>query len=42
MIVTDTSITPYGPDLVFDGRVEYPITPAMAVESEERARCVTA
>jgi 5-amino-6-(5-phosphoribosylamino)uracil reductase/diaminohydroxyphosphoribosylaminopyrimidine deaminase/5-amino-6-(5-phosphoribosylamino)uracil reductase len=42
MIVTDTSITPYGPDLVFDGRVEYPITPAMAVESEERAGCVTA
>lgn len=42
MIVTDTSTTPYGPDLVFDGRVEYPITPAMAVESEERAGCVTA
>jgi diaminohydroxyphosphoribosylaminopyrimidine deaminase / 5-amino-6-(5-phosphoribosylamino)uracil reductase len=42
MIVTDTSITPYGPDLVFDGRVEYPITPAMAVESQEGVGCVTA
>ena len=42
MIVTDTSVTPYGADLVFDGRVEYPITPAMAVDSEEGVGCVTA
>jgi diaminohydroxyphosphoribosylaminopyrimidine deaminase/5-amino-6-(5-phosphoribosylamino)uracil reductase len=42
MIVTDTSVTPYGADLVFDGRVEYPITPAKAVESEEGVGCVTA
>ena len=42
MIVTDTSVTTYGADLVFDGRVEYPITPAMAVESEEGIGCVTA
>ena len=42
MIVTDTSVTTYGADLVFDGRVEYPITPAKAVESEEGVGCVTA
>jgi hypothetical protein len=42
MIVTDTSFTPYGADLVFDGRVEYPITPAKAVESEEGVGCVAA
>ncbi len=42
MIVTDTSVTSFGADLVFDGRVEYPITHAMAVESEEGVRCVTA
>ena len=42
MIVTDTSVTPYGADLVFDGRVEYPITPAKAAESEEGVGCVTA
>ena len=42
MIVTDTSVTPYGADLVFDGRVEYSITPAMAVDSEDGVGCVTA
>ena len=42
MIVTDTSVTPYGADLVFDGRVEYPITPSNAVDSEEGVGCVTA
>ena len=40
--VTDTSVTPYGADLVFDGRVEYPIAPAMALDSEEGVGCVTA
>ena len=33
LTVTDTSVTPYGADLVFDGRVEYPLTPA-TMESE--------
>jgi riboflavin-specific deaminase-like protein len=42
MILTGTSVTPYGADLVFDGRVEYPITPAMAVDSEEGVGCATA
>ncbi len=40
--LTDTSVTPYSADLVVDGRVEYPDAPPMAVESEERAGCVTA
>jgi riboflavin-specific deaminase-like protein len=41
LIMTDTSVTRYGVDLVLDGRVEYPGTPTMTVESEERVRCVT-
>ena len=41
LIVTDTSVTPYGADLVLDGRVEYPLTPAMTVENEEWFGCVT-
>jgi len=42
LILTDTSVTPYGVDLVLDGRIEYPVTPPMTIESEERAGCVTA
>jgi 5-amino-6-(5-phosphoribosylamino)uracil reductase/diaminohydroxyphosphoribosylaminopyrimidine deaminase/5-amino-6-(5-phosphoribosylamino)uracil reductase len=41
LIVTDTSVTPYGADLVLDGRVKYPLTPAMTVENEEWFGCVT-
>jgi riboflavin-specific deaminase-like protein len=41
LIITDTSFTHHGVDLVVDGRVEYPVTPPMSVESEERVRCVT-
>jgi diaminohydroxyphosphoribosylaminopyrimidine deaminase / 5-amino-6-(5-phosphoribosylamino)uracil reductase len=41
LIMTDTSVTRYGVDLVLDGRVEYPGTPTMTVESEVRAGCVT-
>ena len=41
LILTDTSVTPYGADLVLDGRVEYPLTPAMTVENEEWFGCVT-
>ncbi len=41
LIVTDASVTPYGADLVFDGRVEYPDAPAMTVENEEHVGCVT-
>ena len=42
LIVTDTSLTPYGEDLVFEGRVEYPGAPPMTVESQEDLGCVTA
>ena len=41
LILTETSVTPYGPDLVLDGRVEYPGAPPMTVESEEFLGCVT-
>ena len=41
LIVTDTSVTPYGVDLVLDGRIAYPGTPPMTVESEERVGCIT-
>jgi riboflavin biosynthesis pyrimidine reductase len=40
--LTDTSVSPYGVDLILDGRVEYPGAPPMAVESEEWFGCVTA
>jgi diaminohydroxyphosphoribosylaminopyrimidine deaminase / 5-amino-6-(5-phosphoribosylamino)uracil reductase len=42
LLMTDTSVTHYGVDLVLDGRTEYPGTLPMSVESEERAGCVTA
>jgi diaminohydroxyphosphoribosylaminopyrimidine deaminase / 5-amino-6-(5-phosphoribosylamino)uracil reductase len=41
LIITDTSVTHHGVDLVVDGRVEYPVTLPMTVESEERVGCVT-
>ena len=42
LIVTDTSVTPYGQDLVLEGRVEYPGAPPMSVETQEDLGCVTA
>ena len=42
LLMTDTSVTRYGVDLVFDSRIEYPGNPANAVASEERVGCVTA
>jgi len=41
LILTGTSVTPFGVDLVLDGRIEYPGTPPMTVESEERVGCIT-
>ena len=41
-LMTDTSITRYGVDLVLDGRIKYPGTPPLTVGSEEHIRCVTA
>jgi diaminohydroxyphosphoribosylaminopyrimidine deaminase / 5-amino-6-(5-phosphoribosylamino)uracil reductase len=40
--MADASVSPYGVDLILDGRIEYPVTPQMTVESEERVGCVTA
>ncbi|HET7270034.1 MAG TPA: dihydrofolate reductase family protein, partial [Rubrobacter sp.] len=40
LLMTDTSVTPYGLDLVLDGRIEYPRALPMTVESEERVACV--
>jgi riboflavin-specific deaminase-like protein len=42
LLMTDTSVTRYGVDLVLDSRIEYPGTPPMTVGSEERVGCVTA
>jgi hypothetical protein len=39
--VTDTLVTPYGVDMILEGRVEYPGTPAETVASEEGVGCVT-
>ena len=39
--MTDTSIIPYGVDLVLDGRVAYPLTPPNTVETPEDLGCVT-
>jgi diaminohydroxyphosphoribosylaminopyrimidine deaminase / 5-amino-6-(5-phosphoribosylamino)uracil reductase len=41
LLMTDTSVTRCGVDLVLDGRIEYPVTPPMTIESEERAGCIT-
>jgi len=41
LIVTDTSVIPYGVDLILDGRVGYPATRPDTVESEEGVGCVT-
>ena len=40
LTLTETSVTRYGADLILDGRVEYPETPA-TLESEEPVACVT-
>ncbi len=42
LIMADTSVTPCGVDLILDGRVEYPGSPPMTVESQEDVGCVTA
>jgi diaminohydroxyphosphoribosylaminopyrimidine deaminase/5-amino-6-(5-phosphoribosylamino)uracil reductase len=42
LLMTDTSVTRYGVDLVLESRIEYPGTPPMTVGSEERIGCVTA
>jgi diaminohydroxyphosphoribosylaminopyrimidine deaminase / 5-amino-6-(5-phosphoribosylamino)uracil reductase len=41
LLMTDTSVTPYGVDLVLDGRIEYPVTPPMTVGGEEHVGCIT-
>jgi diaminohydroxyphosphoribosylaminopyrimidine deaminase / 5-amino-6-(5-phosphoribosylamino)uracil reductase len=41
LLMTETSVTHYGVDLVLDGRIKYPGTPPMTVENEVNARCVT-
>ena len=41
LLMTETSVTHYGVDLVLDGRIKYPGTPPMTVENEVYARCVT-
>jgi hypothetical protein len=42
LLMTHTSVTRYGVDLVLDSRIEYPGTPPMTVDSEELIGCVTA
>ena len=41
LLMTDTSLTNYGVDLVLDGRIEYPGIPTTTVEREESGTCVT-
>jgi hypothetical protein len=40
-VVTDTSVTSNGEDLIIDGRIEDPGPPSMTVEREEDLGCVT-
>ena len=40
--MTDTSNTPCGVALVLDGRIEYPLTQVMTVETQEGFGCITA
>jgi diaminohydroxyphosphoribosylaminopyrimidine deaminase / 5-amino-6-(5-phosphoribosylamino)uracil reductase len=42
LMVTDTSVTRCGADLIFEGRVEYPLAPPATVESKKGEGCVTA
>jgi diaminohydroxyphosphoribosylaminopyrimidine deaminase/5-amino-6-(5-phosphoribosylamino)uracil reductase len=42
LIATETLVTPCGVDLILESRVEYPGTPTMTIEREERIGCVTA
>jgi diaminohydroxyphosphoribosylaminopyrimidine deaminase / 5-amino-6-(5-phosphoribosylamino)uracil reductase len=41
LLMTDTSLTTYGIDLILDGRIEYPGIPTTTVEREESGTCVT-
>ena len=41
LLMTDTSVTRYGIDLVLDGPVQYPVTSPITVEGEESIGCVT-
>ena len=41
LLMTDTSVTHLGVDLVLDGQVQYPATTPITVESEESIGCVT-
>ena len=41
LLMTDTSVTHYGVDLVLDGHIEYPTTPPISVDAEERVGCTT-
>ena len=42
LIVGDTSVTRHGADVVFEGRIEYPLPPPATVESKKGEGCVTA
>ena len=42
LLMSDTSVTRYGVDLILESGIEYPGTPPKTVESEERVGCVTA
>src|SRR5215208_5298244 len=42
LMVADTSVTRWGADLVFEGRVEYPLAPPATVESKKGEGCGTA
>jgi hypothetical protein len=40
-VVTDSTVTSNGEDLILDGRIEYPGALSMTVECEEDLGCVT-
>jgi diaminohydroxyphosphoribosylaminopyrimidine deaminase / 5-amino-6-(5-phosphoribosylamino)uracil reductase len=42
LVVTDTSVTTYGEDLVLEGRVGYPGAPPTTVETRKDLGCITA
>jgi diaminohydroxyphosphoribosylaminopyrimidine deaminase/5-amino-6-(5-phosphoribosylamino)uracil reductase len=41
LLMTDTSVTHYGVDLILDGQVQYPVTSPITVESEGSIGCAT-
>jgi 5-amino-6-(5-phosphoribosylamino)uracil reductase/diaminohydroxyphosphoribosylaminopyrimidine deaminase/5-amino-6-(5-phosphoribosylamino)uracil reductase len=41
LLMTDTSVTHYGVDLVLDGQVQYPVTSPITVGSGESIGCIT-